>query len=138
MNQIDRCLRGFESTSEWADLIAALSKLNKVFDFQLKFNFRLFVQYGINRGKEEVKVNNNMIIARPSMHSLPQHGEQPTLQSYNLCLKKLYACSYAIIFIYLYYLIYVMLAKQQVIYYTYFFWDDAVVTLICTFGLTTT
>ena len=30
MNQIDRCLRGFESTSEWADLIAALSKLNKV------------------------------------------------------------------------------------------------------------
>ena len=30
MTQVDRCLRGFESTTEWADLIAALTKLNKV------------------------------------------------------------------------------------------------------------
>lgn len=30
MTQVDRCLKGFESTTEWADLIAALTKLNKV------------------------------------------------------------------------------------------------------------
>ena len=30
MTQVDRALRGFESTSEWADLIAALTKLNRV------------------------------------------------------------------------------------------------------------
>ena len=29
MTQVDRALRGFESTSEWADLIAALTKLNR-------------------------------------------------------------------------------------------------------------
>ena len=30
MTQVDRALKGFESTAEWADLIAALSKLNRV------------------------------------------------------------------------------------------------------------
>ena len=30
MSQIDRALKAFESTTEWADLIAALDKLNKV------------------------------------------------------------------------------------------------------------
>ena len=30
MTQVDRALKGFESTAEWADLIAALTKLNRV------------------------------------------------------------------------------------------------------------
>lgn len=30
MSQMDKALKGFESTSEWADLVNALGKLNKV------------------------------------------------------------------------------------------------------------
>lgn len=30
VSQIERALRAFENTSEWADLIASLAKLNKV------------------------------------------------------------------------------------------------------------
>ena len=37
MTQIDRALKGFESTSEWADLIAALTKLNKVLLSHMKY-----------------------------------------------------------------------------------------------------
>ena len=29
-NQIEKALKNFESTSEWADLISALTRLNKV------------------------------------------------------------------------------------------------------------
>ena len=36
MSQVDRALRAFDSTSEWADLIAALGKLNKVLLGHLK------------------------------------------------------------------------------------------------------
>lgn len=35
MSQMDKALRGFESTSEWADLVNALGKLNKVRSFDL-------------------------------------------------------------------------------------------------------
>ncbi len=31
INSVDKALKNFEYTSEWADLIAALGKLNKVF-----------------------------------------------------------------------------------------------------------
>ena len=37
MTQVDRALKGFESTSEWADLIAALTKLNRVLLAHMKF-----------------------------------------------------------------------------------------------------
>jgi len=37
MTQVDRCLKGFEQTTEWADLIAALTKLNKVLSGHMKF-----------------------------------------------------------------------------------------------------
>jgi len=30
VQQIDKALKGFEYTSEWADLVSALGKLNKV------------------------------------------------------------------------------------------------------------
>ena len=30
LTQVDRALKGFESTAEWADLIASLTRLNKV------------------------------------------------------------------------------------------------------------
>ena len=30
MTKVDQALKGFESTAEWADLIAALTKLNRV------------------------------------------------------------------------------------------------------------
>ena len=37
MSQIDRALKAFESTTEWADLIAALDKLNKVLLAHMKY-----------------------------------------------------------------------------------------------------
>jgi len=37
MTQVDRALKGFDSTSEWADLIAALGKLNKVLLGHMKY-----------------------------------------------------------------------------------------------------
>ena len=37
MTQVDRALKGFESTSEWADLIAALTKLNRVLLSHMKY-----------------------------------------------------------------------------------------------------
>ena len=37
MSQIDRALKAFESTTEWADLIAALDKLNKVLSAHMKY-----------------------------------------------------------------------------------------------------
>ena len=37
MTQVDRALKGFESTSEWADLIAALTKLNRVLLAHMKY-----------------------------------------------------------------------------------------------------
>ena len=37
MTQVDRCLKAFESTTEWADLIAALSKLNRVLQAHMKY-----------------------------------------------------------------------------------------------------
>ena len=37
MSQIDRALKGFESTTEWADLIAALDKLNRVLLAHMKY-----------------------------------------------------------------------------------------------------
>lgn len=33
VNSVDKALKSFEYTSEWADLISALGKLNKVFMF---------------------------------------------------------------------------------------------------------
>lgn len=33
VNSVDKALKSFEYTSEWADLISALGKLNKVFIF---------------------------------------------------------------------------------------------------------
>lgn len=35
MQNIDKALKNFEYSSEWADLISALGKLNKVFDIIL-------------------------------------------------------------------------------------------------------
>ena len=37
MTQVDRALKGFESTSEWADLIAALTRLNRVLLAHMKY-----------------------------------------------------------------------------------------------------
>ena len=37
MTQVDRAMRGFENTSEWADLIAALTKLNRVLLAHMKY-----------------------------------------------------------------------------------------------------
>jgi len=37
MTQVDRALKGFESTAEWADLIAALTKLNRVLLAHMKY-----------------------------------------------------------------------------------------------------
>jgi hypothetical protein len=37
ITQVDRCLKYFESTTEWADLIAALSKLNRVLQAHMKY-----------------------------------------------------------------------------------------------------
>jgi len=37
MTAVDRALRGFESTAEWADLIAALTKLNRVLLAHMKY-----------------------------------------------------------------------------------------------------
>ena len=37
MSQIDRSLKAFENTTEWADLIAALDKLNKVLLAHMKY-----------------------------------------------------------------------------------------------------
>ncbi len=36
VQQIDKALKGFEYTSEWADLVSALGKLNKVFNLSLQ------------------------------------------------------------------------------------------------------
>nr|XP_026690200.1 protein dopey-1 isoform X2 [Ciona intestinalis] len=36
MNAVEKCLRNFESSSEWADLISALGKLNKVLNSKFK------------------------------------------------------------------------------------------------------
>jgi hypothetical protein len=33
VQQIDKALKGFEYTSEWADLVSALGKLNKVYNY---------------------------------------------------------------------------------------------------------
>jgi len=33
VSQVERALKAFEYTSEWADLISSLGKLNKVHDF---------------------------------------------------------------------------------------------------------
>lgn len=40
VNAVDKALKNFEYSSEWADLIAALGKLNKVKKFYLKFQKR--------------------------------------------------------------------------------------------------
>lgn len=37
MSQMDRALKAFEYTTEWADLIAALGKLNKVLLAHMKY-----------------------------------------------------------------------------------------------------
>ena len=37
MTMVDRALKAFESTTEWADLIAALGKLNKVLVAHMKY-----------------------------------------------------------------------------------------------------
>lgn len=44
MQNIDKALKNFEYSSEWADLISALGKLNKV-----SINFYLFEFFHINR-----------------------------------------------------------------------------------------
>ena len=41
MTKVDQALKGFESTAEWADLIAALTKLNRVC-------FALFGRYNVS------------------------------------------------------------------------------------------
>ena len=44
---VDKALRNFESTSEWADLISTLGKLNKVYKFFLMmsivYNISFFI-----------------------------------------------------------------------------------------------
>ena len=37
MSQVDKALKAFEYTTEWADLIAALGKLNKVLLAHMKY-----------------------------------------------------------------------------------------------------
>lgn len=37
MTMVDRALKAFESTTEWADLIAALGKMNKVLKAHMKY-----------------------------------------------------------------------------------------------------
>ncbi|CAG2177924.1 unnamed protein product, partial [Oppiella nova] len=38
VQQIDKALKGFEYTSEWADLVNALGKLNKVLSNNVKYS----------------------------------------------------------------------------------------------------
>ena len=47
INSVDKALKNFEYTSEWADLIAALGKLNKVFALNLFSCFRDFALFDI-------------------------------------------------------------------------------------------
>lgn len=43
---VDKALKNFDYTSEWADLIAALGKLNKVRkNISLLYDFRLYSNY---------------------------------------------------------------------------------------------
>ena len=39
INAVEKALKSFEYSSEWADLISALGKLNKVSHCKLKFNY---------------------------------------------------------------------------------------------------
>jgi hypothetical protein len=41
VKQVDNALKGFEYTSEWADLVNALGKLNKVSDVSFRSNCRI-------------------------------------------------------------------------------------------------
>lgn len=45
MSNIDKALKNFEYSSEWADLISALGKLNKVSDF----SFFYHITFGVKR-----------------------------------------------------------------------------------------
>lgn len=43
VQQVDKALRSFEYTSEWADLVSALGKLNKVSNhLKKKINFLIY------------------------------------------------------------------------------------------------
>lgn len=45
MANVDKALKNFEYSSEWADLISALGKLNKVRDFIIPFKVKsLFIE----------------------------------------------------------------------------------------------
>lgn len=39
VSAIDKALKNFEYSSEWADLISALGKLNKVLNLQTRINY---------------------------------------------------------------------------------------------------
>ena len=78
MTQVDRALKGFESTAEWADLIAALTKLNRVC-FAISGRYTLYQNILIGpAGTPEVSNNSP---AYPDQQAPgPVHAPSPALR----------------------------------------------------------
>ena len=58
MTKVDQALKGFESTAEWADLIAALTKLNRVcIALCVRYNVSIYYCFEGLAGAHEVSYN---------------------------------------------------------------------------------
>ena len=92
MTQVDRALRGFESTSEWADLIAALTKLNRVLLAHMKYPVvPRRVNIELVQTKTKLTISHQVVISKrlaQCMHpALPSGVHQKALETYDIIFK---------------------------------------------------